>query len=436
MHQSSDTEVKTSTGRIVGTGLALILFLFVAGGAWAAFTNLSGAVIATGQVVVLGKPKTVQHLDGGIVDRIRVDDGDRVEKGDLLIRLDDTLLKANLKIYENRLREGVAQRARLVAERDELNAVRWDDGILELLEVDIIPAVKTGQRKLFEARRITREGQISQLREKVHQFENQIAGMEALKTSKRTQLGFLDQELDSIRTLNEKGLSPKSQLMALERQREDIIGQIAERDAELARIQNAISETEIQILQIEREFRQTVLTELRQVEQEVNDMTQQLHATLEQLSRVEITAPVAGIVHELSVFTIGGVIGPGDPVLQLIPQDGHFEIEANVEPQFVDEIHAGQLSKLRFSAFNQRTTPEIDGSVKTVSPNVVVNEQTGQSFYKVRIAIPETELARLNGHTLISGMPVEAFIRTKDRTALNYLTKPLMDQINRAFREE
>lgn len=436
MRQPRKKTLKTSARNLVGLGLTLFLVLFMAGGAWATFARLSGAVIASGQVVVLGKPKTVQHLDGGIVDKITVDNGDRVAQGDLLIRLDDTLLRANLKIYENRLREGLAQRARLVAERDAQDEIHWDDDLLNLLGVETVPAVRAGQQKLFEARRITREGQISQLREKVNQFENQTAGMEALKSSKRTQLVFLDEELASIRTLNEKGLSPKSQLMALERQREDIIGQIAERDAESARIQNAISETEIQILQIEREFRQTVLTELRQVEQEVNDMTQQLHATLEQLKRINITAPVSGIVHELSVFTIGGVIGPGDPVLQIIPQDGNFEIEANIEPQFVDELHPEQSARLRFSAFNQRTTPEIDGVLKTISANVVVNEQTGQSYYKVRIAIPDTELALLGGQTLISGMPVEAFIKTKDRTALNYLIKPLMDQINRAFREE
>ncbi|EFO28696.1 HlyD family type I secretion membrane fusion protein [Roseibium sp. TrichSKD4] len=436
MAASQNQSVKTSAKGLVRIGLTLVLTLFFAGGAWASFAKLSGAVIAPGQLVVLGKPKTVQHLDGGIVAEIAIDDGDKVLQDEVLIRLDDTLLKANLKIYENRLREGVAQRSRLVAERDEQGGIVWDDEILALFGVEIMQSVKSGQQKLFEARNTTREGQISQLREKIKQFQNQISGIEALKSSKKTQLGFLDEELTSVRTLNKKGLMPKSQLMALERQREDIIGQVAEQDAELARIQNAISETEIQILQIDREFRQTVLTELRQVEAEVNDMTQQLQATLEQLNRVEIKAPVSGIIHELSVFTIGGVIGPGDPVLQIIPQDGVFEIEADVEPQFVDELYPGQPATLRFSAFNQRTTPELNGFVKTVSPNVVVDEQTGMTFYKVRMAIPDDQLERLKGQKLISGMPVEAFIKTKDRTALNYLTKPLMDQINRAFREE
>ena len=431
-----DVPVKTSGRSIILFGLSLFVFLFIIGGAWAYFANLSGAVIAQGQVAVLGKPKTIQHLDGGIVAEINIDNGDRVSKGDILVRLDDILLKANLNIYQNRLREGVAQRARLISERDTQSNIGWSNEVLDLFDLNIGQAVKQGQQKLFEARQATRQGQIAQLREKIKQFQNQTTGIKALKTSRKTQLGFLDEELKGIRTLNKKGLTPKSQLMALERQKEEIIGQMAEQDAELARIQNSISETEIQILQIGREFRQTVLTELRQIEQEVNDMTQQLYATVEKLKRIEIRAPVSGIIHELAVFTIGGVIGPGAAVLQLIPQDEGFEIEANVEPQFVDELYPGQPATLRFSAFNQRTTPELNGTIKGISPNVVINEQTGVSFYKIRLTVPKSELARLKGQILIPGMPVEAFIKTRERTALNYLVKPLMDQINRAFREQ
>lgn len=428
--------VKTSGRFIILGGLSLFLFVFVFGGAWAYFANLSGAVIAQGQVAVLGKPKTIQHLDGGIVSEINIDNGDSVSKGEILVRLDDILLKANLNIYQSRLFEGAARLARLVAERDARSDITWSDEVLKLFDLEIGPAVKQGQQKLFEARQATRQGQVSQLREKIKQFQNQISGIKALKVSRKAQLGFLDEELKGIRSLNEKGLAPKSQLMALERQREEIIGQMAEQDAELARIQNSIAETEIQILQIGREFMQTVLTELRQIEQEVNDMTQQLYATVEKLKRIEIRAPVSGIVHELAVFTIGGVIGPGAAVLQIIPQNEGFEIEANVEPQFVDELYPEQPATLRFSAFNQRTTPELNGSVKSISPNVVINEQTGMSFYKIRLAVSKIELARLKGQTLIPGMPVEAFIKTRERTALNYLLKPLLDQINRAFKEE
>lgn len=433
---SLDATVRTSSKVLILSGLFLVFLLFVLGGAWANLASLSGAVLAQGQVVVLGRPKIIQHLDGGIVAEIFVENGAVVSKGEVLIRLDDTLLKANLNIYQNRLREGVAQRARLTSERDALSQIAWEDKILKIFNMESSPNVRLGQKKLFEARQATRLGQVAQLREKIKQLRNQTTGTEALKGSKKSQLGFLDEELKGIRSLNKKGLTPKSQLMSLERQREEIIGQVAEQDAELARIQNSISETEIQILQIDRELRQTVLTELRQIEQEVNDMTQQLFATVEKQKRTEIKAPVSGIVHELAIFTIGGVIGPGNEVMQIIPQNIGFEVEANVEPKFVDELYSGQLATLRFSAFNQRITPELNGTVKGVSPNAIVNEQTGASFYKIRLTVSNSDLVLLESLPLVPGMPVEIFIKTRERTALNYMIKPLMDQINRAFREE
>lgn len=428
--------VATSSRAVVLSGLALLVLLFVAGGAWATYASLSGAVIAPGQIAVLGQPKTIQHLDGGIVAEIAVDNGDTVEKGDLLVRLDDTLLKANQAIYQNRLTEALARRARLAAERDGAETISWDHPVLEVFDLDLPRDTRASQARLFKTRRATRLGQASQLREKIAQYDNQAKGIHALKGSKARQLALLEEELEGIRSLAEQGLTRKSQLMGLERQREEIIGQSAEDDAELARIANAISETEIAILQSGREFQEAVLGELAQVEAEINDMAEQLHATKEQLRRIDVRAPVAGIIHELSVFTLGGVVGPGSPILQIVPQNGGFEIEANIEPQFVDELYPGQPATLRFSAFNQRTTPELAGTLKTISPNVTINEQTGLSFYQVRLTVPDSELARLEGQAIIPGMPVEAFIKTRDRTPLNYLLKPLTDQIKRAFREE
>lgn len=433
---SKNSRVNTSGRGSIMFGLTLMFLLFVAGGAWAYLAKLSGAVIAQGQISVLGKPKTIQHLDGGIIAKINIDNGDKVEKGDVLIVLDETLLKANVNIYQSRIQDALAQRSRLIAERDEADNINWDDSVLKLLQVEERPSIKIGQRKLFDARLQTRLGLIDQLQEKINQYKNQLNGNKALKASKNTQLGFLEEELVGIRTLEEKGLTPKSQLMNLERQKEEIIGQKAQIEAQLATIQNSISETEIQILQINREFRQSVLTELREVEQTVVEVTQQLYATLERLRRVEIKAPVSGIIHELTVFTLKGVIAPGAAVLQIIPQGSGYEVEANIEPQFVDELFPGQPATLRFSAFNQRTTPELNGTVKDISPNVVVNEQTGISFYKIRVSVSTDEISRLNDQPLVPGMPVETFIKTRTRTALNYLTKPLMDQINRAFREE
>jgi HlyD family secretion protein len=428
--------VKTDNRVVVLSGILLFSFIFIFGGFWFYTASIAGSIIAQGSVAVLGKPKTIQHLDGGIVASIEVDDGDLVEKNELLVRLDDTLLNANLNIHQNRLLENVALRSRLAAERDGLNEIIWDFEILGPFDMSLSPKAKQAQERLFQARLSTRKGQISQLREQIKQYRNQQTGIQALKRSRQTQIDFLDDELEGIRSLNERGLSPKSQLMALERQREEIIGQIAEQDAESARIQNAIGGSEIQILQVDREFRQEVLIELRLVEQEINDLVQQLHTTVEQLKRVKIKAPVKGIVHELSVFTIGGVISASSPVLQIIPSEEGFEIEANVEPQFIDELYLGQPAILRFSAFNQRTTPELNANVEGISANVVVDDRTGFPFYKVRLSVEDSEVERLNDQPLIPGMPVETYIKTDDRTALNYLIKPLLDQISRAFREE
>lgn len=428
--------VKTSSRGAVIAGFIWFALLFVGGGFWAYYTNLSGAVVASGSVVVSGKPKTVQHLDGGIVAEIDVATGDMVKKGQTLIRLDDKLLKANLNIYRNRLREVIARRARLSAERDKAEKIKWDEELLALLHIKQDPATRLGQQRLFEARKTTLAGQEAQLREKIAQYENQKTGIQALKASKLVQLGFIDSELKGTRSLKKKGLISRSQLMAQERQREELIGQIAEHDADLARIQNSIGETEIQILQTGREFRQSVLTELRQAEQDVNDMTQQLFATSEQLKRVTVKAPISGIVHELNVFTIGGVIAPGATIMQIIPQDGNFVVEANIQPQFIDELYQGQEAALHFSAFNQRTTPVIMGVVKVVSANVLTNQQTGQTYYVVKISVPKEQIDHLKGQKLVPGMPVEVFITTREQTVLHYFVKPLLDQVRHAFREE
>jgi HlyD family secretion protein len=429
-------KVKTSAKASMSFGFAFFFLLFALGGAWAYYTELSGAIIAQGKVALRGKPQDVQHLDGGIITLIHVENGVSVSKGEELLRLDDKLLRANLEIYNNRLQERLARRDRLIAERDGEKQINWDESLFAIFNLQPSQNVREGQLRLLKARRKTIDGQKTQLRQKIAQYYNQMNGINALIASNNTQLGFIEEELSGVRQLHNKGLLPKSQLMALERSKESLFGQNAEHSSELAGIQNAISENEIAILQIEREFSQSVLTELREVEEELNTVIQQLHSTREELGRVSVKAPTAGIVHDMSVFTIGGVVNPSDTILQIIPQDDHFEVEARVEPQFVDQLIVGQAAALRFSAFNKRTTPELDGTVRTISANSIEDKQSGTSYYKINISISEQELKRIEHLDIIPGMPVEAFIKTQTRTALSYLTKPLMDQIQRAMREE
>lgn len=436
MKEMTPARVKTGYRMPLVVGLAAFTLLFGGVFGWMAYASISGAVIASGSVAVKGKPKSVQHLDGGIIRTIAVRNGDLVEAGDILVQLDDTLLLANLEIYRNRLREALARRARLRAERDGAPDILFDEALSWRLKLGDGEIHRQGQAKLFEARRTTRLGQIEQLRRKIGQHENQIAGANGLIESKQAQLELIERELKGMRTLLAKGYTAESRVLVQERARADLLGQLAEHRAELARIDNSIRETEIAILQIEREFQEGVLEELRSVSIQVDALVQQISATEKQLERVDIRAPVKGIVHELNVYTIGGVVPPGGLLMQLIAIDEGVDIEVTVEPQSIDQLFPGQTAVVRFPAFNQRTTPEIFGQVETISPSSVVDEQTGMAFYRVGIGIPPDEIARLGDLTLMPGMPAETFVQTRPRTVVSYLFKPITDQFQRAFREE
>ena len=428
--------LKTESRTLVTAGIITFFSLFVGLGLWAYFASIQGAVIASGSVTVLGKPKTIQHLDGGIVAEILVNNGDIVTAGNVVMRLDDTILKSNLDIYKNRFREAVSRRDRLRAEQAGIGAIEWDDTPFSAINIDSVDEFKTGQQRIFEARQRTVSGQVSQLQEKIRQFRNQIDGLRALERSKQSQIGILEKELGALQGLYQDGYASENRVLSVERQIQELNGQRYEHIAEIARVENSIAEVRIQIAQIRKEFDQSVLTEMREVELSIKDMEQQIIATQQQLSRIDIKAPISGVVHELSIFTIGGVIAPGGAIMQIIPENEDMEFEVNVEPQNIDQIYIGQDVSLMFSAFNARTTPNVNGTVKFVSLNTTVNEDTGLTFYRVRVGIPPEELARLNGQRLVSGMPVEAFFTTTSRSPLNYLIKPLTDNIKRAGREE
>ncbi|WP_321344655.1 HlyD family type I secretion periplasmic adaptor subunit [Breoghania sp.] len=429
--------VRTSWRGPMVAGLIGFAVLFGGGFGWMAIASLSGAVVADGTVIVRGKPKSIQHLDGGIVKSIAVENGDLVKAGDILVQLDETVLQANLEIYRNRLREAVARRSRLEAERDGLKEIVFDDALVRSYGLGPLAEVhQRGQQKLFEARRITRTGEIEQQREKIARYANEIAGVKGLIASKREQLALIEDELTGLRALLSKGLTSKTRVVAQERARADLVGQISEHQADLARIDNSIRETEIAILQVERSFREQVLSELREATTAVDDLVQQIVATTKQLERVDIRAPIDGIVHEMNVHTIGGVVPAGGTLMQLISAGQGLEVEVAVDPRSIDQLHIGQQATIRFPAFNQRTTPELFGRVETISPSSVINEKTGSAFYRIDISISEEELARLGDLRLLPGMPAECFIETQRRTMLSYLFKPLSDQFSRALRED
>ncbi len=417
-------------------GLLALVVLFGGGIAWANFAQISGAVIATGSVVVEGKPKSVQHLDGGIVKAIHVSNGDLVKSSEILVEIDDTSIAANLAIYKSRLRDTLIRKARLLAELNDEVGFEPPTEIAQLLNLGDLKSSIKQQLALQNARRLTRQSQLAQLDEKVSQFENQILGVEGLTVEKKIQIETYNEEISAIEKLVAKKLTSKSRLISLQRAKAELRGQMAENKAEISRVRNSISETRIAKLQVDREFREKVVAEAEQTETKIDELRQQVEATSKQLSRVSIRAPISGKVHELNIFTIGGVVQPGQTLMQIIPQTGNFEIELSVDVSSVDQLFYGQKAVVRFPAFHQRTTPQLDGKVSKISPTSVVDEKTGQAFYRIVVEIPSDVLVLLGDKKLVPGMPVEAFIATEQRTVLSYLVKPLMDQFYYVFREE
>lgn len=432
----ADIELKTGTNFLRLSGLIVFFVLFIGLGLWSHFAKIEGAVIASGTVIVSGQSKTIQHLDGGIVEDILVANGDFVKEGDNLIRLDQTELRANFDIVLNRMRELITRRDRLSAEQDNLSRIKWDEDVFARFDLQPDRSIRESQAKIFRARRETRFGQTSQLRQRKEQLLNQIEGLNIIIASRDKQIATIEKELSGLQSLLVNGYTSENRVLSVQRQLEDLVGQSAQNQTDISRIKNSISETDLQISQVNKEFSQQVFEEIRQAEQELNDLEQQYIAIKGQLQRVEIIAPVSGVVHALNVFTKGGVIAPGQPVMQLVPDESEMEFEVLVEPQFIDEIQIGQDVSLFFSAFNARTTPNIDGRVEFVSLQTQVHEQTGIPFYPVKIVIEGEQIARLNGQTLISGMPFDAFFTTESRSPLNYLIKPLTDNLHRAGREQ
>jgi HlyD family secretion protein len=420
-------------GRLVA-GLLVSLLLVVGLGGWAASAKLSGAVIASGLIVVDSNVKKVQHPSGGVVGQILVRNGDRVAPGDPLIRLDDTQTRAALGIIVSQLVELTGRSARLAAERDDeaeiafppdFNAMGPDAG-----------RVAEGERRLFAARRTTAESQKAQLRQRVRQLGQEIEGMTAQREAKARELKLVRDELARVRDMYKRNLTPMTRVLAMERDETRIAGEHGALTAQIARARTQIGETELQILNVDHTRRSEAQRELREAEARIAELAERRIAAEDQLRRVELRAPIAGVIHELGVHTVGGVISAGEPVMLIVPSTELLTIEVRVAPADIDQVEAGQKSVLRFPAFNQRTTPEFAGTVTRVAADLTREAQSGQMFYLARIKVDEAALAALGGLKLVPGMPVEAFIETGERTALSYLVKPFTDQVARAFREE
>ena len=417
-------------------GFVLVGGLVVGFGGWASTTEFAGAVVTQGQLVVDGNVKKVQHPTGGVIGGLTVREGDRVGIGAVVARLDDTVARANVGIARKSLADLLARRARLAAERDGASEMSDPpETVVALDDADLRQAVEN-ERKVFAKRRAARLGQTEQLRQRIFQLREEIEGQKAQREARGRELELVVQELDGVRMLYEKNLVQLPRLVALQREQARLLGERAQLVSATAQTQGRITEIEMQIGQIEADLASEVARDTKETDGRIGEVVERLSAAEDSLKRVDIRAPQTGVVHQLAVHTVGGVVGPGEALMIVVPEAEDLAIEAKVSPTEIDRLRIGQAAGLRFSAFNARTTPEISGRVTYVSPDVTIDQRSGAPYYTVRVKADAGEIARLGDVHLSAGMPVEVFAATDERTVLSYFTKPLTDQVLRAFREK
>jgi HlyD family type I secretion membrane fusion protein len=418
----------------VAAGTFAAFCLVGALGGWAATSELSGAVIASGIVKVDKDLRAVQHLDGGIIRTIAVKKGDLVAAGQVLFTLDDTQMRSELHIIRSQLIEMLAKRQRLIAERDQLTEMPPIEGHADLPITN--SAVLKGEIRLFNGNRDNRISQVSQLKMSIAQLEEEINGLDAQAEANNRELELVESEVSKVRGLQKKGLVDNSRVYSNTRDLTKLKGEHGQIASNIARSNSRRSEIELQILAIDDMARTDAQKQLSEVEPRIAELTERRAAISDRLTRMDIRAPIAGTINELSINTIGGVITPAQKLLTIVPENAKLQIEVKLQPTDIDQVFVDQPAKLRFSAFSSRDTPELSGTVAFVSPATTTDPSNGQVYYVAQIDVSDNEMVKLHGKKLVPGMPVETFVQTESRTALSYLAKPFADQIQRAFREQ
>jgi membrane fusion protein len=430
------SESKRSLNRHVAVVGVLSIALVCGIGGWAATTELSSAVIGEGVIVVDGDVKKVQHLTGGIVSELLVAENDHVTAGQVLIRLDGTTTRANLSIVESTLAQLYARRARLKAERIGAESFEVEENISDLTSSTSAEKLLDGEQKLFDSRRTALIGMKSQLASRKDQLGEQVKGLVVQINATNDALGLIEQELEGIDTLYKKGLVTLQRLNTLKRARADLQGNSGQEIAAKAEAEGKAIEIDRQSIQLDEDRRSEIAKDLTDVEAQIAEYEERRGTALDQLHRLDITAPLTGRVHELSVHTVNGVIDPGQTLMLVVPENNELTVEAKVATRDIDQVHVGQSVDVRFSAFDQRTTPDVSGEITSIAPDIVKDERTGISYYPLRVKPKAESIARMKTIKLYPGMPAEVFIKIGDRTVISYLTKPLTDQMQHVFRQE
>jgi membrane fusion protein, type I secretion system len=414
--------------RRLAFAFGLIALMALSCGVWATTTPIAGAVIASGIVVVESNIKKVQHPSGGIVALIPLKNGDRVHAGDMVLKLDDTQARANLGIVVSQLVQLTGRKARLEAERDLADSISFPP---DFLANDEARAIAEGERRLFSHRHAFKKGQVAQLTERIGQIKEEIKGLSAQREAKQTESDLMVEELERLEGLRKQELMAVNRILAAQRDLTKLKGEWGSLVAQVARAQGQISEMELQIIGLDQNMQTEATKELREIEARIAELAERKVAAEDQVKRIVMTAPQDGIVHDLTVHTVGGVISAGETVMTIVPNHDELSVEVRIATSDIDQVHPEQTAKLRFPAFNQRTTPEVSGTVMRIGADLTRDAQSNSVFYVVRIR-PDGMPKAVK---LVPGMPVEAFIATGERTALSYLVKPIADQFARAFRE-
>ena len=431
---SEAPKLETQMRRRLLMGLLLTVLLVGGLGGWGAVASISSAVIAPGLIVVDGHGKKVQHPTGGVIGEILVKGGSKVEAGDIVIRLDPTQTRAALGVVTSQQVQLGGRRARLAAERDQAATVTFAKGYTE--SAPEAAEIAESEQRLYAARVSAKDGQKSQLTERIGQFRQEIEGLQAQLAAKETEVKLVTEEYERVNDMYKKNLTPVTRVLAAERDVTRLQGERGALVSNIARAKGQISETEVQIISLDQNMQSESMKELREVEARLAELAERRNAAQDQLDRIDIKAPRSGVVHELQVHTVGGVIQPAETLMTIIPSDDKLAVEVRIAPTDIDQVTIGQKATLRFSAFNQRTTPEFIGEIQQIAADLTKEPQTGVSYYVARIAISDEHQDDVRALKLVPGMPVETFVETGSRTAISYLFKPFSDQISRAFREE
>lgn len=418
---------------LFGAWMVVGVFGFL--GLWSAVAPLASAAIAPGKVILSGNKKTIQHLEGGIVEEIYVREGTTIQAGKPLIRLNETAARARLDLYRKQLLSAKAAEARQVAERDGLEEIPFPPEVEAAKRDPEVAEVVLSQQRLFDSRMASIESQTGLLEQKKLQFEKEIGGLEAQIDSATQQIALLEEEIGAVKKLLASGNAQKPRLLALQRAQAELSGNRGEYEARISRAQQSIAEADLEIVNIRNEFQNKVAAEMKETVDQIADLQERMKASTDIIDRIIITAPLSGVVSDLQTHTIGGVIRPGDKIMDIVPID-ELVIETMVSPQDIDVVHPGLEARVRLTAYKARNVPPLLGTVTHVSPDRFENRETGQAYYATRIQIEDKELKTHGNLELTPGMPAEALIITGQRTLLAYLMDPITSSFRNAFREQ